>query len=467
MFDLLITGGKVVSPMDTNELDIAIEGREIVALAKPGYLGNKAKRVIDASGFYLLPGGIDPHTHVHDEWQGRPVPGWDVASVAAAHGGTTTFIDFARSIETTIQEAITQRQAEAAGRVAVDYALHATLVPLCEASIKEVANVRHYGVPSIKIHMHERAGEPAEDGPIFNLFKEAARQGCIVAIHAENPSLISYFTNKLLAEGKRSVQFFPQGRPNIVEAEAVRRIIFLAEQAGAAIYFVHLSSREAIKSVAEAKAKNLPVYCETCPHYLAFNDEVYSQERAIQFIRFPPIRSAADQAALWKGVVNGTIDCIGTDHSAAYLSLKRELSEGKSFNEVPGGMGQIENRVPFMYSEGVASGRISVNRLVELVSTNPAKLFGLYPKKGIVGAGSDADIVMFDPKPRKKITFSDLHMGLDYSIYEGWTFTGTVVATILKGKIIVEGGQYLGSLQDGDFVKRRVAKEILTVRSKV
>ena len=180
-----------------------------------------------------------------------------------------------------------------------------------------------------------------------------------------------------------------------MEAEAVRRIIFLAEQAGAAIYFVHLSSREAIKSVAEAKAKNLPVYCETCPHYLAFNDEVYSQERAIQFIRFPPIRSAADQAALWKGVVNGTIDCIGTDHSAAYLSLKRELSEGKSFNEVPGGMGQIENRVPFMYSEGVASGRISVNRLVELVSTNPAKLFGLYPKKGIVGAGSDADIVMF------------------------------------------------------------------------
>ena len=215
------------------------------------------------------------------------------------------------------------------------------------------------------------------------------------------------------------------------------------------------SRRERTSCGSRWKRSTGPVYCETCPHYLAFNDQVYSQEKAIQFVRFPTIKSAADQAALWQGVIDGTIDGIGTDHVAEYLSVKKELSEGKPFNEIPGGMGQIENRVPFMYSEGVAAGRISVNRLVQLVSTNPAKVFGLYPEKGIISVGSDADMILFDPVPKKQITSGDLHMGLDYTIYEGWTFTGALVMTILKGKVIVEQGRYVGSLGDGEFLRRK------------
>ncbi len=468
MLDLLITNGKVVTQIFTTVLDVGIKGEKIVVLAEPRILGEEAKRIIDASGLYVLPGAIDPHTHIQMQTSGLPKPGFDINSIAAAYGGTTTLIDFAPLISgKSVEETFGKRRAEAEGRLAIDYAFHAKFTSPSRDLIEEAGVAIEYGVPSFgEVNLDERRGTPADDAFLFALLQEIKDKGGIAGIHAENASLVGYFTNKLLRDGKRELRHVPESRPNMVEEEAVKRTIFLAEKTGAALYFFHLSSQEALKAVAEARDQGFPIYCETCPHYLAFNDEVYQREmdQAIQFVRFPPIRSAADQAALWQGVEDGTIDCIGTDHVSAFLSEKKALSEGKAFNEVPGGMGQIENRLTFMYSEGVAKGRISVNRLVELVSSNPAKVFGLYPQKGTISVGSDADIVLFDPKPVRKVTSRDLHMGLDYTVYEGWTFVGWPAMTIARGKVIIEDGRYVGSLGNGEFLKRRIGKEILFPR---
>lgn len=461
MFDLLICSGSVVSPESTSILDVAITGKEIQALGKPGAFGNNAKRTIDATGHYVIPGAIDPHTHFFSEFLGGPTPSFEVQSVAAAHGGTTTYIDFSHAThEHGLMDSIRVRAGEAEGKSAVDYALHAGLFDPTWDMIQEVDKTLAEGIPSFKVLLHSRMGQPPDDGFVFSILNEVARKGGIVGFHAENQAMITYYTNRLIAEGKTGIEYFSESRPNIVEAESVRRLIYLSEQASAAVYFFHLSSKEAVAEVAEAKAKGLPVYCETCPHYLAFNDEEYRGERAIEYVRFPPIRSAADQNGLWQGVIDGTIDCIGTDHVTAFLSVKREKSVGKPFTEIPGGMPQVETRLPFMFSEGVSKGRISVNRLVELVSTNPAKIFGLYPQKGSISAGSDADIVLIDPNLKKKITSSDLHMGVDYTVYENWVFTGMPVMTIVKGKVAVENGKFLGSLNDGAFLRRSISENI-------
>lgn len=464
-YDLLITGGEVVLPKLRARLDVAVQGGKVAALATTGKLGKTAKRIIDARGLYIFPGAIDPHTHIQMKMSGPPKPGFDISSVAAAYGGTTCLIDFAFVEEgDDIKEALDRRCAQADGNFAVDYSFHPRFTVTSLKQVGKVGAAVTYGAPSFgEIALDERHGAPADNAFLLALFQEMVRHKGIPGIHAENDSLIKYFTDNLLREGKHGLKYFPASRPNIVEEEAVKRTIYLAEKTGAALYFFHLSSWEALQAVTEARKKGMPVYAETCPHYLAFNDSAYSQEfeKAIQFIRFPPIRSAADQAALWRGVKDGTIDCIGTDHVAAFLSEKKALSEGKAFNEVPGGMGQVENRLNFMFSEGVAKGRISVQRLVEVVSTNVAKIFGLYPRKGTIAPGSDADMVLFDPKTNRKITTADLHMGMDYTIYEGWNFTGSVVMTLCRGKVIIEDGKYIGSLNDGKFIRRKINPEIL------
>ncbi len=465
MFDLLITSGEVVLPEYRAKMDVAVQGEQVVALVSPGTLGKKAARVIDAKGLYVFPGAIDPHTHIQMEMGGRPKPGFDVNSIAAAYGGTTTLIDFALvKEEENILEALARRRAQAENSFAIDYSFHPRFSGFSMEQISKVVPAIKYGAPSFgEITLDARRVAPPDDGFLFALFKETAGNGGLPGIHAENESLIRYATDRLLRSGKKGIKYFAEGRPNIAEEESVRRTIFLAEKAGAALYFFHLSSKEAVWAVAEARKKGLPVYCETCPHYLAFTDSAYEQEfeKAIQFIRFPPIRGASDRAVLWEGVEDGIIDCIGTDHVSAFLSEKLAQSKSKDFNEMPGGMATVENRVSYMFSEGVAKKRISVNRFVELISTNAAKIFGLYPRKGTIAPGSDADIVLFDPRVKNKVTNAGLHMGLDYTIFEGWTFTGSVVMTILRGKVIIQEGKYTGSIGDGQFLKRKNSADIL------
>ena len=464
MFDIIITGGTVVSPASSQVLDVAVEGEKIMALAQPGTLPDEARRTVDARGFYVLPGAVDPHVHSFGELWGQKLPGFGVETRAAAYGGTTTLIEYGwQQKGATIQQSIDERLAEFGSQAWVDFSVNAMVVHPSWEILREVDDVVARGIPCFKILVHEREDEPPEDALCYALMQKLAERGGLLSIHAENASMCRYFTRKLLSEGKTGAEYFPQSRPPLAEAEAVHRMIFLAERAGAAIFFPHLSSGAALGLVREAQARQLPVYCETCPHYLLFNDEVYSQERAIQFIRFPPIQSAADQAALWEGVQDGTINCIGSDHVSAYLSRKRALSDGKPFNEMPGGMGQVETVLSVMYSEGVAKGRITINRLVELLSAHPARLFGLYPRKGTIAPGSDADIVLYDPEPRRRITSDDLHMGLDYTIYEGWTVTGAPVMTIVRGEIAVERGEHVGARR-GKFLPRTIAREVLDGR---
>ena len=461
MFDLLITGGTVVSPASSQVLDVAVEGGKITALALPGTLPDEARRTVDARGLYVLPGVIDPHVHSFGELWGQKLPGFGVETRAAAYGGTTTLIEYGWQRKgATLRQSVDERLAEFGSQARVDFALNAMVVHPSWEILREVDDVVARGIPCFKILVHEREDEPPEDALCYALMQKLAERGGLLSIHAENASICRYFTRALLSEGKTGAEYFPRSRPPLAEAEAVHRMIFLAERAGAAIFFPHLSSGAALALVREAQARKLPVYCETCPHYLLFNDEVYSQERAIQFIRFPPVQSAADQAALWKGVQDGTINCIGSDHVSAYLSRKRALSDGKPFNEMPGGMGQVETVLSVMYSEGVARGLITINRLVELLSTNPARLFGLHPRKGTIAPGSDADIVLFDPDSRRTITSGDLHMGLDYTIYEGWTVKGAPVMTIVRGEIAVERGEHVGTRR-GEFLPRSIAREVL------
>lgn len=455
-------------PTASQVLDVAVKDGRIVALMAPGTAEIEAERAVDAVGLYVLPGAIDPHVHIVSGPPSAPLPGFESASVAAAYGGTTTIMDFAHLAEgMTLAQSVEKRRAEVEGKSAIDYSLHVRISGSSHWSparfsgtlIDQIGDGCDYGAPSFgEIYV---AGDPDGDASAMRIFAKTAAGGGIVGVHAENIFLAQYFAKVLLDEGKTGVEHFANSRPNIVEAEAAQRAILFSEQTGAAVYFFHLSSREAVAAVAEAKAKGLPVYGETCPHYLAFNDEVYRGERAIEFVRFPPIRCAADQAALWDGVMDGTIDAIGTDHVAAFLWRKRELSKGKPFNELPGGMPQIENRVLFLYSEGVVKGRISINRLVDLVSTNPAKIFGLYPQKGVIAVGSDADIVVLDPSPTKRLTVADLHMNVDYTVFEGWIFTGEVALTISKGKVIIDKGRYTGSLSDGKFLTRKIGADIL------
>lgn len=462
MLDLLITGGMVASAESTSVLDVAVAGGKIQALAAPGTFGSQAQKIVDARRKYVMPGAIDPHTHLYSQFEGIPVPAPTIQSIAAAHGGTTTFIDFARiNSREGVVGSLRKRLEDFEGKSAIDYTVHGILSDPAWELIPQLRDAFAIGIPSLKIDLHARHGQPPDDGFVLASLTEIARIGGIMGFHAENQGLIDYYTRDLLAQNKTGVQFFPDSRPNIVEAEAVRRMIYLAERAGARGYFFHLSCREAVKEVAFAKARGLPIYAETCPHYLAFNDEEYRGERAIQFVRFPSIKSALDQEALWQGVIDGAIDSIGTDHVTALLSIKRSKSEGKPFTDIPGGMAQVETRLPFMFSEGVAKGRISINRLVALVATNPAKLFGLYPRKGAILPGSDADIVVLDPGQKKKITSGELHMGLDYTVFEGWTFAGTPSMTIAKGKVIIEDGKFLGSVGQGEFLRGSIDPNVL------
>ncbi|MBI2917030.1 MAG: dihydropyrimidinase [Chloroflexi bacterium] len=461
MYDILITGGTVVSPQASETLDVAVQGGKVVALAKPGTLPDDAKRQVDAKGLYVLPGVIDPHVHSFSQWLGQKMPGFGVDSMAAACGGTTTIIDFTYPHEgMTLQKAIDDRRTEFQGNACVDFSLHARPHPSWDM-LKEVDGAFAQGMPSFKILLHEREGEPPEEALCYALMQQVAQRGGLVGIHAENASICKHFIQKLVSEGKTGTEWFTHSRPAVAEAESVNRMIFFAERTGCAIYFFHISAAASLELIAAAQARGLAVYCETCPHYLVFNDEVYSQADAIQFIRFPPIKSAADQAALWQGVQSGNINCIGTDHVPAYLWYKKQASEGKPFTEMPGGMGQIETTLQVMYTEAVASGKITVNRLVEMLCANPSRIFGLYPRKGTISVGSDADIVLYDPKPHRKLTSSDLHMGLDYTVFEGRTVVGAPTMTIVRGEVAVERGKYVGTPGKGEFLKREIGKEVL------
>jgi len=457
MWDLLIRNGTVVTAHGEFLEDVAVAGGKIARRSLHGTLSGPAEQIVDATGSLVMPGVIDAHNHL-PLGEGSGVHPWRVNSIAAAHGGITTLLDFARSNRgNSVAEAVKIRRAEADPNVAIDYALHFQFAdwPLPEPDV--MASVKAAGISSVKVFMNNwRFGCAMGDGQLYDIFRKAAVADLTVGLHAENQPLIDYLTEELKKSGKTGVEWFPQSRRAIVEVEAVTRAITLARATGTRLYFFHITAAQSVDAIRLARQEGLPIFAETCPHYLLFDDSVYGLEfeKAIRFIRFPALKSAKDREALWSGLRDETLSVLGTDHVPVYWASKLEQSQGRPFYELPGGMALNELFLNSMYSHGVAAGKIDLKKLVACLTENPARVFGLYPRKGTLEIGSDADIVLFDPHTRWTVTADQLHMDSDYSIHEGEELQGRVRATILRGKLIVKDGAYVGQPGEGMYLCR-------------
>jgi dihydropyrimidinase len=455
-FDTIIANGRVVTATDTYTGDVAI-GNGKIAVIGQNLPRDNATRVIDAAGKYLLPGGIDVHTHLDMPFGGTTsADDFETGTRAAAFGGTTTLIDFAIQYKgQTLRTAFDAWMQKAAGRAVCDYSFHCIITELANAQLEEMNALVREGVTSFKLFMAYPGVFMLDDASIFRAFRATAKNGGLVCMHAENGSAIDVIVQQALAEGKKAPKYHALTRPTTAEAEATARAIALAEMAGAPVYIVHLSCNDALEKVREARDRGLPVYAETCPQYLYLsmdNFDVPGFEGA-KYVFTPPLREKWHQEKLWTGLKTDHLQVVSTDHCPFCFKEQKELGRD-DFTKIPNGGPGIEHRMSLIYSGGVAQGRFSVNRFVELVSTTPAKLFGLYPRKGTIAVGSDADLVIFNPQRKHTISAKTHHMRVDYSMFEGIEVVGMPDVVLSRGQVLVEGEQFKGRPGAGQFLKR-------------
>ncbi len=445
----IIKGGTVVSAKEVIAADVVFEAGQIVEVAPAADIGPQ-DTIINAAGLLVLPGIIDAHTHIQlDTGIYKTDDDWLVGSRTAAAGGVTTVVDFATQFPgQTFDEAVDNRLAEAKPSI-IDYALHCmvTEFPIgAEASLQTLID---RGLPSLKIYTTYRPNYYMDDATILRLMAESARIGGLVIIHAENDAIVGEATGHLVQTGQTGWQFHAQARPALAEQEAVNRILFLAEAANAPVYIVHCTTGRSIELVAEAASAGQPAWCETCPQYLLFDERVYTGDHPEHYILQPPIRPEGEPEKVWKLVEDGAVSVISTDSCDYTIEQKREFAE---FTKTPGGLPGIETLLPLVYTYGVDAGRIALTDLCRMLAENPARLFGLAPRKGFLTPGSDADIVLYDPKPEKIIHHEDLHYLSGYSPYEGLKVKGEVKATISRGTVVYRDGQITGEAGRGQFV---------------
>jgi dihydropyrimidinase len=455
--DTVIRGGTIVTASDTTLGDVGILGDKIVAIARDLNPENAA-RLIDAAGRYVMPGGIDVHTHLDMPFGGtKSADDFESGTIAAAHGGTTTLIDFAIQYKgQTLRHAFDTWMAKADRKAAIDYAFHCIITELGDAHVEEMGALVREGVPSFKLFMAYPGVFMLDDASIFRAMLAAAKYGGMICMHAENGGAIDVIVQRALAEGKRAPKYHALTRPTTAEAEATSRAIALAEMAGAPVYIVHLSCNDALEKVREARDRGLAAYAETCPQYLYLSLENMDAPgfEGAKYVFTPPLREKWNQEKLWQGLAKDTLQVVSTDHCPFCFKEQKELGRD-DFTKIPNGGPGIENRMSLVFSGGVNGGRFSVNRFVQLVSTAPAKLFGLYPRKGTIAVGSDADIVVFDPNEEMVISAATHHMRVDYSMFEGIRVKGVAKIVLSRGRVIVENGEFKGRAGAGEFVKRR------------
>jgi len=462
MFDLLIRNGKVVSSEAVIEADVAVEGERVAGLLK-ATAPAAARRVIDATDLYVVPGGIDAHVHFDMEFLGRSKHTFESGTIAAAFGGTTTVIDF--TIDLSMQggsliDTVERRRAKAEGKAVIDFAFHCLINNGADATLAEIEKVVAYGIPSFKLFtVYREANLYVNDATLYNVMERLRDLGGIAAVHTENADLVEHCTARLLAAGKSTPQHYPRSRPPFTEVECIRRVIFLARAARAALYVVHIAAAGAVEAVRKARANGQPVYGETCPHYLLLTESMYARPDGYNFVMSPPLRSQVDNEALWSGLAGGWLSTVSSDDNSIDVEDKRAGAE--SFQRASPGCVDVETRIPLLFSEGVLKRQLPITRLVEVASTNPARIFGLYPRKGVIAPGSDADIVLIDPKARLRASPQSLHMQVHYSPYEGWDIVGLPVTTISKGMVAVENGTFVGRPGHGAFLKRSIAPAML------
>jgi len=456
-FDTVIKNGTVVTATDTYASDVGIAGGKIAAIAQ-SLAAENAGKVIDAAGLLVMPGGIDVHTHLDMPFGGTTSSDdFQTGTIAAAHGGTTTLIDFAIQYKgQTLRQAFEGWMKKAEGKAVTDYAFHCIITELGDAHLEEMGQLVREGVSSFKLFMAYPGVFMLDDATIFRAMSQAAKYGGLICMHAENGGVIDVIVQRALAEGKRAPKYHALTRPTTAEGEATARAIALAEMAGAPVYIVHLSCNDALEKVREARDRGLPAYAETCPQYLFLSIENFDVPgfEGAKYVFTPPLRDKWHQEKLWQGLAKDTLQVVSTDHCPFCYKEQKEMGKD-DFTKIPNGGPGIEHRLSLVYTGGVHGKRFSANRFVQLVSTAPAKLFGLYPHKGTVAVGSDADLVLFDANEEQVISAKTHHMRVDYSMFEGIRVKGAAKTVLSRGRAIIENGKFVGRPGAGQFVRRQ------------
>jgi len=452
---LLIQNGTVVTAEKTFPADVLVEGETIKEM-RPG-ISPSGHQVQDASGMLVLPGGIDAHTHLDMPFGGTTSSDdFGTGTRAAAFGGTTTIVDFAiQTRGSRMRHALDTWWKKAEGRACIDYGLHMIITDLGGAGLEDMDEMVREGVASFKLFMAYPNVLMVDDATIFRALRQTARNGALICMHAENGGVIDVIVQQALAEGKTAPVYHALTRPTTAEAEAVHRAIALAEIAGAPVYIVHLSSEAALNEVREARSRGVPAFAETCPQYLLLTIEELKRPgfEGAKYVFTPPLREKENLPKLWDGLKTDNLQVVSTDHCPFCFADQKVLGKN-DFTKIPNGGPGIENRLQLVYHHGVNQAKLSLNRFVEIVSTAPARIFGMYPRKGTLAPGSDADIVVWDPNADHVISSKTHHMRVDYSMFEGARVRGNARQVFSRGELIVDNGVFLGKAGHGKYLRR-------------
>jgi dihydropyrimidinase len=457
MSTTLIQGGLVISATTEVTADVLVDGERVAALLAPGSgLSTGADRVIDATGKYVIPGGVDAHTHMEMPFGGTYASDtFETGTAAAAWGGTTTIIDFAvQSMGHSLREGLDAWHAKADGSCAIDYGFHMILADVNDQSLKEMDMLVGEGVTSFKMFMAYPGVFYSDDGKILRAMQQAAGNGALAMMHAENGIAIDVLIEQALAAGRTDPRYHGEVRHALLESEATHRAIQLARVAGAPLYVVHVSAMQAVEQLATARDAGLPVWGETCPQYLFLTVDKLAEPdfEGAKYVCSTPLRPGEHQEVLWRALRTDDLSVVSTDHCPFCFKGQKELGRG-DFSKIPNGIPGVENRMDLLH-QAVVDGHITRRRWVELASTAPARMFGLHPRKGTIAPGSDADIVIYDPTEEQVLSAQTHHMNVDYSAYEGKRVTGKVRTVLSRGEVVIDDGQYLGRPGHGHYLPR-------------
>jgi dihydropyrimidinase len=471
MRKVLIKGGRVVTAVDDYIADVLIENGKIEAIART--LEPEDAEVHDATGLLVIPGGVDVHVHMETP-MGEGVYTCDTfesGTRSAAFGGTTTIVDFAQQFKGESPKlALDRRLAAAEPQCCVDYGFHVILTDANADAIAELPDlVNNEGVSSFKLYMAYPGVLMVDDAAIYKIMRQVGGHGGMVNVHAENGIVIQALIEEALAAGNTSPKFHQLTRPQLMEGEATHRVIRIAELAEVPVYIVHLSAKEALDAVVEARDRGIPAFAETCPHYLFLDDTNYDHAgfESAKYVMTPPLRDHKCQHDLWRGLRFDDLQIVSTDHCPFCFNenpmglLKSKRYGEENFNKIPNGAPGVELRLELLYDGGVREGKINLNRFVQLTATAPAKMFGLFPQKGTIAVGSDADVVLFDPEKQHVVSASTQHSNVDYSLFEGRRLQGKVEKVFLRGELIVNGEKWLGRSGMGKFLPRLASGRVL------
>jgi dihydropyrimidinase len=456
---ILIKNARIITVDSDFHGDIFIEGETIHSIGAG--LAVKADQTIDATGKVVFPGGIDPHVHLQMPFMGTwSSDSYETGTLAALHGGTTMVIDFILQTQgKPLRHALEAWQSRSDGNCYGDYSFHMAVTDFNENTKKEIREMVETGITSFKTFMAYKGALMIDDGQMVELMFEVKKQGGMVTVHATNGDMIDKLIAKHRSEGKLSPLYHWISQPEVTEAEASGRFADMADYTDVPAYIVHLTCEGALNAVRTATRRNQKVFVETCIQYLLLDAALYEREDGHKWVMSPPLRKQKDRETLWAGINQGLVQIVATDHCP--FRWEQKMMGKDDFSKIPNGHPAIENRMELLWSEGVAKGRISPNKYVEVTSTNPAKIFGMSPKKGSLAPGSDADLVIFDPNVKHTLSAKTHHMNVDYSSYEGWELTGKCDKVLLRGKVAIDGGKVLIEKGYGEFVKRGKVSKVV------